>query len=84
MRTRKSEDAGLYQNCPGSHWKAGDTNSWIAAKKPQILETPNVVKGPGFHERERARGTNCEAKKVKVLVSFSLIKDLDFVESPLC
>ena len=54
------------------------------AKKPQILESPNVVKGPRFHERERARDTNCEAKKVKVLVSLSLIKDLDFVERPLC
>lgn len=84
MRTRKSKDAGLYQNCPGFHWKPGDTNSWIAAKKPQILESPNVVKGPRFHERERARDTNCEAKKVKVLVSLSLIKDLDLVERPLC
>ena len=83
MRTGKSEDAGLYQNCPCFSWKAGDTNPWIA-KKPQILESPNVVKGPGFHERERARGTKCEAKKVKVLVSFSLITDLDFVERPLC
>lgn len=70
-------------NCSGFNWKAGDTNSWIA-KKPQILESPNLVKGPGFHERERARATNCETTKVKVLVSFSLIKDVDFVERPLC